>query len=162
MLNKKRFYVALFLILFISTSCKGSLEGLENLPNVGVSRNKINTNFIIYEDPVASNLNTHKNDEYLAVSVQNNSADIIVFHPQFVKIYVWENDQWISAENAILYPENDLVLPARSESPFVMEVVVFPSVPNISDGTPFLIFFTGEVQSTGEKVGAYLEVVLSP
>ncbi len=127
-----------------------------------MQENKINTEFRIYEDPVDSSINTHKNNELLIVSIKNNSNTRIVFPPNHMRIFVLKNNQWELVENKMSYSETSKTLGTYDEFPLGIVEHVIPFVPNMTEDAPVLIFFDGYLQSTQEIVGAYLQFTLSP
>jgi hypothetical protein len=158
-------YLPLWLMLFVLVVLQGcSLTSAEKdrLPGIEVKPDKTNTEFIIYEDPVGGSANSHKNNEFLIVSVKNQVDTQIKFSPGFVKLFVKTNHGWEEIDDLLMQPEVDERLPTTEEFPPGMDVSVIPWIPDLKEPTQVRIFFEGRNVDTGDQVGAYTDFMLLP
>jgi hypothetical protein len=142
--------------------CSSSSAEKDRLPGIEVKPDKTNTDFIIFEDPVGGSANTHKNNEFLAITVKNLVDSQIVFSPGYIKLFAKTEDGWVEIEDLMRQPEFEEQLPTTKEFPPGMIVTVIPWIPGMAKATPIRIFFEGQNVGTGEKVGAYMDFELNP
>ena len=150
----------LFVLAF--QGCASPTAETDNLPGIEAKSDKINTDFIIFEDPVGGSANTHKNNEFLAITVKNLVDSQIEFSPGFVNLFAKTEDGWVEIEDLIRQPEFEERLPTTEEFPPGMIVTVIPWIPGMAEPTPIRIYFEGQNVDTGEKVGAYWDFTLLP
>lgn len=142
--------------------CSLSSIDKEKLPGIDVKSDKTNTNFLVFEDPVGGSANTHKNNEFLAITVKNLVESQIEFSAGFVSLFAQTDDGWMKIDNLMNRPDTAVRLPTTKEFPPGMVVTVIPWIPDMKEPTQVRIFFEGQNVDTGEKVGAYTDFTLLP
>jgi hypothetical protein len=152
----------MLVILVTLQGCSFLSAEKDKLPGIEVKPDKTNTDFIIFEDPIGGSANTHKNNEFLALTVKNLVESQIEFSPGYIKLFTKTEDGWVEIEDLMGQPEFKERLPTAKEFPPGMIVTVIPWIPELSKATPVRIFFEGENVKTGEKVGAYWDFELLP
>ncbi len=156
----KTIFLLLFMILVVQ-GCSSS-SSKKDLPGIDINTDKINTDFIIFEDPIGGSANSHKNNEFLIIRVKNLSDSQIEFSPGYIKLFAKVEDSWVPIDNFMKRPEIVERLPTTDEFPPGMDVTVIPWIPDMEEPTPVRIFFIGQNVGTGEKVGAYMDIELLP
>jgi hypothetical protein len=158
-------YIPLWLILFILVAfqgCSSTSADKDRLPGIEVKSDNINTDFVIYEDPVVGSANTHKNDDVFAISVKNLADSQIEFSSGFVSLFAQNDNGWFEIDNLMDRPDTSVRLPTTEKFPPGMIVPVIPWIPDLKEPTTVRIFFEGQNVDTGEKVGAYTDFTLLP
>jgi len=148
-------------MILVVQGCSSS-SSKDDLPGIDINIDKINTDFIIFEDPIGGSANSHRNNEFLIIRVKNLSDSQIEFSPGYIKLFAKTNDGWVEIEDLLTQPKVDEWLPTTGEFPPGMDVTVIPWIPDIEEPTPVRIFFIGQNVGTGEKVGAYMDIELLP
>ena len=156
-------FTSYIMALVFLPSCSTHTTGGQ-MPGVDIAPDKVNTYFIVFEDPVVKSTNSHKNNEILSVSAKNLSDQTIVFLPGYIHIFARSNHSWLLIENAMTYyPEGtSRLLPPTEVFPPGMDVSVVPYFPGMEKNTKIRVYFVGQLQDSGEKVGAYMDVKLLP
>lgn len=154
--------VYLIFITLLLQSCSRTKANNDDLPGVQIEPNKINSDFVIFEDPVGGSANSHKNNEFLIVRVTNLVDSQIKFSAGFVKLFAMTDDKWKEVDNLMNRPDADVSLPTAKEFPPGMDVTVIPWIPDLTGPTKVRIFFEGLNVDTGEEVGAYTDFILLP
>lgn len=156
-----QFYIVLLIFVALQ-GCSSSSAKMDRLPGIEIKPDKINTDFVIFEDPIGGSANTHKNNELLAITVKNLTDSQIEFSPGYIKLFAKAENGWVEIENLMRRAEFEERLPTTKEFPPGMIVTVIPWIPDMAKITPIRIFFEGRNVGTGEKVGAYLDFELRP
>jgi hypothetical protein len=154
--------ICLTILTFVGFGCASKKARTDIVPSIGMDVRQMNSSFIIFEDPVNNNFNSHKNGEILAITAKNKSDNTIVFDPGYIKIFTKNGDDWTPVANNIQYPSVQIQLPTTKTFPPGMVKMLFPDIPNLIKPTVIRIFFIGHTQSTNENIGAYLDVPLLP
>lgn len=149
-------------ILVALQGCSSASAEKDRLPGIKVKPDKINTDFMIYEDPVGGSANTHKNNDVLAIDVKNLVDSQIEFSPGYIKLFAKAKHGWEEIEDLMMQPDFAELLPTTEEFPPGMIVTVIPWIPDLKESTKVRIFFEGQNVDTGEKVGAYTDFTLLP
>jgi hypothetical protein len=158
-------YKSIYLMFFILVALQGcslSSTGKEKLPDIDVKPDEINTDFLVFEDPVGGSANTHKNNEFLAITVKNLVDSQIEFSPGYIKLFAKTKNGWEEIEDLMMQPEFAERLPTTKEFPPGMIVTLIPWIPDLKEPTQVRIFFEGQNVDTGDKVGAYTDFTLLP
>jgi hypothetical protein len=154
------FYLAL--VSMILSSCNLQVATSGKLPGIDIDSSRVNTYFVIFEDPIGGSANSHRNGEFLDITAKNLTDQTIIFLPGYIHIFSQEGGSWIPVVNAMAYPVSNQVLPPTEIFPPGMVDTVIPSIPGLKAPTTIRIYFVGQVQGTDEKVGAYMDLTLLP
>jgi hypothetical protein len=153
------FYILIFIIL---CSCNGQGTNLETFsPSLPLALEKLNTSFIIV-DPEAY-MNSHKNNDIQMLELENRSTDTIIFPGDYhLKIYQKKGSNWVEVANNIAYPQSDWVLPSKNDWKAGLALDIVPYIEELLKPTTIRVFAFGTTEKTGETVGAYIDLPLTP
>jgi len=161
-LMKKVSYTTILSVLLMFGVVGCSKSQFDELPGIKLDADKVNSVFIVYEDPVGGSANTHKNGEYLAVTGKNKGESNILFSPDSLKIFAKNDGEWVQIENRIRSAHATAVLASEKEFPPGMIIAVAPYVPDMQTPTSIRIFLEGCVEGTNEPIAAYWDITLQP
>ena len=159
---KKFLSIIISTIILILCSCVRNSTISENYePTMDFPIEKLNSSFII-TDPAINN-NSYKNDDILLLDLENRSENAIIFPGDFnLRIYQKVGTKWIPVKNNLANPQGDWYLPKNQDWKASEELGLIPDITGLEKPTTIRIFAFGKIESTQEKVGAYIELTLYP
>ncbi|RMG33959.1 MAG: hypothetical protein D6732_11085 [Methanobacteriota archaeon] len=152
------------LVLALGISGCSSHAAEMYIPGIDVDTDKVNTHFVVYEDPIVASTNSHKNNEILSITAKNLTDKTIVFSPGYIHIFAKSGSSWVPIENTMIYypPDADQILPPAKEYPPGLDDSIVPYFPEMKKPTRIRVYLVGQIEDTGEKVGAYMDLTLQP
>jgi hypothetical protein len=153
--------ILLVLIIFISACAQGKSLNESYYPKLDYQIEKMNTIFII-TNPSRNN-NSLKNNDILSLDLENLSGDVVNFPGDFnIKVFQKLDSKWVEVQNNFGYPKNDWELLTKADWGAGLGIALNPYISNLEKPTTIRIFVFGKTEKTGETVGAYIDLPLSP
>jgi hypothetical protein len=98
----------------------------------------------------------------LDLDLKNTSDKTLVFPPDFgVRVFIKQGDHWMPVQNNFRYPESGYVIPPAANDSVGATVDVMPVIPALGKSA-LRIAVLGQEKETGDKVGAFYDVEVSP
>jgi hypothetical protein len=163
----QRFSWFLWLLVFVHasgvllSSCSvRNHESQDAVPGVPIPFSEMNTRIILNES-VGMN-EVFAKMKIIDLHLENLSNRSISFPPNYnLMIFIKNNDMWDPVENTYYYPDSgSLFLPTKKEYPPGMIVSLSPELKQALSPVTLRILVMGTIVDTGEKVGAYLDIIL--
>ena len=157
-----------YILLLFLTSCmfksNSDTSSQISMPDIDVPLSK-NGEFIELIAPIG--WNSFVITEPVALEVTNVSDNVIFFPPDFgVRLFVFQNHQWIEFKNAIGYTLRDPILlkPNKDHNPLETETLfVYPELENYNHDITLRIIVIGKLTSTdnGTPITSFIDIILT-
>jgi hypothetical protein len=117
----------------------------------------------VFEDPRYEH-NTYKNGSILSLEIKNTSDQAVLFAGDYdIQIFTKTEKGWVKVLNNNEYGSSSTWVPSGKPHPSSEFITLYPSIPFLSSSTTIRVVVIGRLRDTsGEQVGAYLDLPLNP
>ena len=154
-------YLLTICVLLIVVACTGQQKS-SGLKMAGIDIPLDQMNKEIRLEPTLGMIDTFKFAGVLELNLDNLSNNPVTLPPDFgVKIFMKQDATWIPIKNTFGYSNSANVLPPKKDYSWGDTVGVMPLMPSPPISTTIRIIVLGNIEGTGQAVGAYIDIDLN-